>query len=251
MASALNGIILHGGTYSFVSTFFVFSDYLRPAVRLAALSHVPAIYVLTHDSVAVGEDGPTHEPVEQLASFRAMPNLNVIRPADGNETAAAWKIAIESKDRPTMIVLTRQGLPGLNQTKEDRFEHVKHGGYVISSQEGNKPDGILLASGSELALTLQAQEALRQEGIDVSVVSMPSFNLFDEQSEAYKETVLPSKVTKRLAIEMGASFGWDRYTGLEGNSLAIDKFGSSGPGKEVVASYGFTVDQIVKAYKSL
>ena len=251
MASALNGIILHGGTYSFVSTFFVFSDYLRPAVRLAALSHVPAIYVLTHDSVAVGEDGPTHEPVEQLASFRAMPNLNVIRPADGNETAAAWKIAIESKDRPTMIVLTRQGLPGLDQTKEDRFDHVKHGGYVISSQEGNKPDGILLASGSELALTLQAQEALRQEGIDVSVVSMPSFNLFDEQSEAYKETVLPSKVTKRLAIEMGASFGWDRYTGLEGNSLAIDKFGSSGPGKEVVASYGFTVDQIVKAYKSL
>ena len=251
MASALNGISLHGGTTSFVSTFFVFSDYLRPAVRLAALSKVPAIYVFTHDSVAVGEDGPTHEPVEQLASYRAMHNVNVIRPADGNEVSAAWKVAVESKDRPTMLVLTRQNVPTLLNSAENRYENVERGAYVISPQEGNKPDGILIATGSEVSLALEAQEELRKESIDVSVVSMPSMNLFDEQSDAYKETVLPTKVTKRLAIEMGSSFGWERYTGLEGKVLGIDKFGSSGPGDEVVETYGFTVENVVKTYKQL
>lgn len=251
MASALNGITLHGGLTSYVSTFFVFSDYLRPAVRLAALSKIPAIYVLTHDSIAVGEDGPTHEPIEQLASFRAMHNLNVIRPADGNEVSAAWKIAVESKDRPTMLVLTRQNVPTLENSGENRYENVERGGYVISPQQGNKPDGILIATGSEVSLAIEAQKALREEDIDVSVVSMPATNLFDEQSDAYKETVLPSKVTKRLAIEMGTPFGWERYTGLEGAILGIDKFGASGPGDEVVEHYGFTVENVVNTYKSL
>lgn len=251
MASALNGIALHGGTSSFVSTFFVFSDYLRPAVRLAALSRIPAIYVFTHDSIAVGEDGPTHEPVEQLASYRAMHNLNVIRPADGNEVAAAWKLALESTDCPTMIVLTRQGVPTLPNSLENRYDNVAKGAYVISSQEGNRPDGILIATGSEVSLALEAQKALREDEIDVSVVSMPSMNLFDQQSDAYKETVLPSQVTKRLAIEMGAPFGWERYTGLEGGILAVDKFGSSGPGDEVVKDYGFTVENIVKRFKEI
>lgn len=251
MASALNGITLHGGTTSYVSTFFVFSDYLRPAVRLAALSQVPAIYVLTHDSIAVGEDGPTHEPIEQLASFRAMHNLNVIRPADGNEVSAAWKIAVESKDRPTMLVLTRQNVPTLPNSEENRYENVERGGYVISPQEGNKPDGILIATGSEVSLAIEAQKALREDDIDVSVVSMPATNLFDEQSDAYKETVLPSKVTKRLAIEMGSSFGWERYTGLNGKVLGIDKFGASGPGDEVVDAYGFNVDNVVKTFKEI
>lgn len=251
MASALNGIALHGGTTSFVSTFFVFSDYLRPAVRLAALSKIPAIYVFTHDSVAVGEDGPTHEPVEQLASYRAMHNVNVIRPADGNEVSAAWKIAVESKDRPTMLVLTRQNVPTLLGSEDNRYENVERGAYVISPQEGNKPDGILIATGSEVSLAIEAQKALREDSIDVSVVSMPSMNLFDEQSDAYKETVLPTKVTKRLAIEMGSSFGWERYIGLEGKVLGIDKFGSSGPGDEVVEAYGFTVENVLKIYKEM
>ena len=252
MASALNGIILHGGTKSYAGTFFVFSDYLRPAVRLAALSHIPAIYVFTHDSIAVGEDGPTHEPVEQLASFRAMHNVNVIRPADANEVSAAWKVAVESTDRPTMLVFTRQNVPNLVGTQELAFEGVDRGGYVLSPQQGNRPDGILIATGSEVELAMNAQEVLREEhDVDVSVVSMPATNRFDEQSDAYKETVLPTKIRKRIAIEMGSSFGWERYVGLDGKILGIDQFGTSGPGDEVVAKYGFTVDQVVQSFLAL
>ena len=252
MASALNGIILHGGTKSYAGTFFVFSDYLRPAVRLAALSHIPAIYVFTHDSIAVGEDGPTHEPVEQLASFRAMHNVNVIRPADANEVSAAWKVAVESTDRPTMLVLTRQNVPNLVGTQELAYEGVDRGGYVLAPQQGNRPDGILIATGSEVELAMNAQEVLREEhDVDVSVVSMPATNRFDEQSDAYKETVLPTKVRKRIAIEMGSSFGWERYVGLDGKILGIDQFGTSGPGDEVVAKYGFTVDQVVQSFLAL
>jgi len=251
MASALNGIVLHGGTLSFASTFFVFTDYLRPAVRLAALSNLPAIYVMTHDSIGVGEDGPTHEPIEQLASFRAMHNINVIRPADGNEVSAAWKIAIESTDRPTMLVLTRQGVPVLPNSKELAPEGVQKGAYVVSPQEGNKPDGILIATGSEVSKAVEAQRQLQEQGSDVSVVSMPSMDLFEDQSDAYKETVLPSKVDKRLAIEMGSPFGWDRYVGLNGRGMTIDNFGASGKGDEVVKAYGFTADNIVKEFNKL
>ncbi|WP_208559680.1 transketolase [Marinilactibacillus kalidii] len=251
MTAALNGILLHGGTKSYVGTFFVFSDYLRPAVRLAALSRIPAIYVMTHDSIAVGEDGPTHEPVEQLSSFRGMHNLSLIRPADGNEVAAAWEIALKSTDRPTMLVLTRQNLPVLENSKELARERVQKGAYVISPADSETPEGILIATGSEVSLAVEAQKALKEQGKDVSVVSMPSQDLFDLQSAEYKESVLPASVTKRVAIEMGSSFGWDRYTRDNGAIIAIDKFGASGNGNAVVESYGFTTENVVNTYLSL
>lgn len=250
MASALNGILLHGGTKSFVSTFFVFSDYLRPAIRLAALSGIPAIYVLTHDSVAVGEDGPTHEPIEHLSSYRGMPNVTVLRPGDANEVVAAWKVALTSTDRPTLLVLTRQNLPVLENTKELAQEYVQKGAYVLSPAK-DEAEGILLATGSEVHLAVAAQKELLEKGHDVSVVSMPSLELFELQSDEYKESVLPRKIRRRLAIEMGASFGWERYVGFDGGVLAIDRFGASGPGDEVVESLGFTVDNVVKQYLAL
>lgn len=250
MASALNGILLHGGTKSFVSTFFVFSDYLRPAVRLAALSKIPAIYVLTHDSVAVGEDGPTHEPVEHLASYRSMPNTTMMRPADANEVAAAWKVALESKDRPTLLALTRQDVPVLPNTKELAMEHVAKGAYVLSPAEGDV-EGILMATGSEVHLAMAAQKELREKGHEVSVVSMPSLELFELQSDDYKESVLPKDIKNRVAIEMGASFGWHRYVGFEGRVMGIDRFGESGKGEEVIEHLGFTVENVVKEYLSL
>lgn len=250
MASALNGILLHGGTKSFVATFFVFSDYLRPAIRLAAISNIPAIYVFTHDSIAVGEDGPTHEPVEHLSSYRGMPNVTTLRPADANEVVAAWKVALTSKDRPTLLVLTRQNIPVLEHTKELAPTHVEKGAYVISPAQ-DEAEGILMATGSEVELAIRAQKELLEQGHDVSVVSMPSLELFELQSAEYKETVLPKKLTKRLAIEMGSSFGWDRYVGFDGGIVAIDRFGASGPGAEVVESFGFTVDHLVKEYQSL
>lgn len=250
MASALNGILLHGGTRSYVATFFVFSDYLRPSIRLAALSNIPAVYVLTHDSVAVGEDGPTHEPVEHLSSYRGMPNVTTMRPADANEVVAAWKVALTSKDRPTLLVLTRQDLPILENTKELAKDHVAKGAYVLSPAQ-DRPDGILLATGSEVQLALAAQKELLGKGKDVQVVSMPSLELFELQSEEYQEAVLPKHLRTRLAIEMGSSFGWDRFVGLEGGIVAIDRFGASGPGSEIIESLGFTVDNIVNKYLSL
>lgn len=248
MAAAMNGILLHGGTKTYAATFFVFTDYLRPAVRLAAISNIPAIYVMTHDSIAVGEDGPTHEPVEQLSSFRGMSNLTVLRPADGNEVAAAWEIALTSTDRPTMLVLTRQNLPVLPNTNKVARENVRKGAYVLSPQNGDKPDGILIATGSEVSLAMEAQKKLQEKGQDVSVVSMPSTDLFDMQDETYKESVLPKDVTKRVSIEMGATFGWERYTGLDGKNIGIDKFGASGKGEVVVEQYGFTPENIVETY---
>lgn len=251
MVAIMNGIQLHGGTKIYGGTFFVFSDYCRPAIRLAAIQHLPVTYVFTHDSIAVGEDGPTHEPVEQLASLRAMPNLSVIRPADGNETRAAWKLAMEATTRPTMLVLSRQNLPTLAGTTESADENVAKGGYVISPQKGNKPDGILIATGSEVHLAVEAQEKLAKDNIDVSVVSLPSFDRFEQQSEAYKESVLPSGITKRLGIEAGASFGWHQYVKDEGQLLTIDRFGASAPGDKVLEEYGFTADNIVSIFKSI
>lgn len=250
MASALNGILLHGGTKSFVSTFFVFSDYLRPAVRLAALSEIPAIYVLTHDSVAVGEDGPTHEPIEQLSSYRGMPNVTMMRPADANEVVAAWKVALESKSRPTLLALTRQDLPILPNTEKLALENVEKGAYVLSPAQ-EEAEGLLIATGSEVQLAISAQKELREKGHDVAVVSMPSFELFELQSEDYKKSVLPKHLTKRVAIEMGTPFGWDRYAGTEGKIMAIDRFGASGKGEEVIESLGFTVEKVVKEYLSM
>lgn len=245
MAAAMNGIQLHGGSHVYGGTFFVFTDYLRPAIRLAALQKVPVTYVLTHDSVAVGEDGPTHEPIEQLASVRCIPNVHVIRPADGNETVAAWKIAMTSTETPTILVLSRQNLPVLEGTLEHASASVQKGAYVLSPQKGEQPAGILIATGSEVNLAVEAQAKLAEEGIDVSVVSMPSFDLFEKQSAEYKESVLPKAVTKRVAIEAAASFGWERYVGTEGKTITIDHFGASAPGGLVLEKFGFTPENVV------
>lgn len=251
MAAAMNGIQLHGGSHVYGGTFFVFTDYLRPAIRLAALQKVPVTYVLTHDSVAVGEDGPTHEPIEQLASVRCIPNVHVIRPADGNETVAAWKIAMTSTETPTILVLSRQNLPVLEGTLEYASDSVQKGAYVLSPQKGEQPAGILIATGSEVNLAVEAQAKLAEEGIDVSVVSLPSFDLFEKQSAEYKESVLPKAVTKRVAIEAAASFGWERYVGTEGKTITIDHFGASAPGGLVLEKFGFTPENVVNTYKSL
>ncbi|MEN2465750.1 transketolase [Ornithinibacillus sp. JPR2-1] len=251
MGAALNGMALHGGLNVFGGTFFVFNDYLRPSIRLAAIMNQPVTYVLTHDSIAVGEDGPTHEPIEHLAALRAMPGLSTIRPADANETAAAWRLSVESTDTPTALVLTRQALPTLEGTKEHAYEGVQKGAYIISDSEKETPDALLLATGSEVQLAVQAQETLKEKGIDVRVVSMPSWDRFEKQDAAYKNSVIPSNVKARVAIEMGATFGWERYVGLDGKVLGIDRFGASAPGNEVIEKYGFTVENVVKAVEEV
>ncbi|EOH81714.1 MULTISPECIES: transketolase [Enterococcus] len=251
MASAMNGIHLHGGTRVYGGTFFVFTDYLRPAVRMSAIQGLPVVYVLTHDSVAVGEDGPTHEPIEQLASVRCMPNVQVIRPADGNETSAAWIQALETTNKPTILVLSRQNLPVLPNSKNMAKDGVAKGGYVISKAESDTPEGILIATGSEVNLAVQAQKELKAQGKDVSVVSLPSFDLFEAQDEAYKESVLPKAVAKRVAIEAASPFGWERYIGSEGTMIGIDHFGASAPGDYVLEQFGFTVENVVNKFNEL
>ncbi|MBB5178849.1 transketolase [Planomicrobium koreense] len=249
MGTALNGMALHGGLNVFGGTFFVFSDYVRPAIRLAALMGLPVTYVFTHDSVAVGEDGPTHEPVEHLASLRAMPNLSVMRPADANETKAAWKLAVTAKGHPTLLVLSRQDLPVLEHSGELADSGVEKGAYVVSPAEN--PQALLLATGSEVSLAVEAQKQLAEEGIAVSVVSMPSWDRFEKQDKAYKQSVIPTTVKKRLAIEMGTSFGWERYTGDEGDILSIDRFGASAPGDRIMKEFGFTPENVVAKVKAL
>ncbi|MGR6897718.1 transketolase [Rummeliibacillus sp. BSL5] len=251
MGAALNGMALHGGLHVFGGTFFVFSDYVRPAVRLSALMGLPVTYVFTHDSIAVGEDGPTHEPIEHLAALRAMPNLSVIRPADANESAAAWKLAVSSKNKPTALVLSRQNLPVLDVDANAIYTGVEKGAYVVEKADKEVADALLLATGSEVQLAVAAKKALAGEGIDVTVVSMPDLGRFDEQDAAYKESVLPINVTKRLAIEMASSFGWHKYVGFEGDVLAIDRFGASAPGETVIEEYGFTVNNVVEKVKAL
>ncbi|EHJ56038.1 transketolase [Streptococcus urinalis FB127-CNA-2] len=250
MAAAMNGIALHGGLRVYGGTFFVFSNYLLPAVRMAALQNLPTVYVMTHDSIAVGEDGPTHEPIEHLASVRSMPNLTVIRPADGNETNAAWQQALAETTKPTMLVLTRQNLPVLEGTQALAKEGVGKGAYILSEAKGDL-DGILIATGSEVALAMATQAALAEEGTHVRVVSMPSQNLFDAQSTAYQESVLPSHITKRMAIEAASSFGWAKYVGLSGRTLTIDRWGASAPGNRIFEEYGFTVENAKAIYHSL
>ncbi|MBO8155138.1 MAG: transketolase [Bacillaceae bacterium] len=251
MAAALNGMALHGGLKVFGGTFFVFSDYLRPAVRLSALMNLPVTYVFTHDSIAVGEDGPTHQPIEHLPSLRAMPNLSVIRPADGNETKAAWKLALESEQTPTALVLTRQKLPTLIGTKDSAAEGVQKGAYIISDSEKEEADLLLLASGSEVQLAIEAQKTLKEKGIDARVISMPSWDRFEKQGEEYKQSILPSSIKKRIAIEMAAPLGWDRYVGAEGIIIGIETFGASAPGNKVMEEYGFTVENVVKHAEEL
>ncbi|MGD6816055.1 transketolase [Metabacillus sp. 84] len=251
MGAALNGMTLHGGLKVFGGTFFVFSDYLRPAIRLAALMNLPVTFVFTHDSIAVGEDGPTHEPIEQLASLRAMPNLDVIRPADGNEVAAAWKLAVTSESSPTALVLSRQDLPTLEHSAELAASGVEKGAYIVSPADKEQADVLLLASGSEVGLAVEAQKALLQEGIHASVVSMPSWKRFEEQSEEYKRSVLPKEVKKRLAIEVASPLGWERYTGDEGDVLGINRFGASAPGSTIMKEFGFTSENVAARVKAL
>jgi transketolase len=250
MGAICNGIALHGsGLIPYGATFLVFTDYMRAAIRLSALSQAGVIYVMTHDSVALGEDGPTHQPVETIPSLRAIPNLTVIRPGDGNETSGAYKVAIENaiQHRPTLLALSRQNLPQLAGTTID---NVAKGGYILSGGEGT-PDIILISTGSELHLVAQAAEKLRAEGKNVRVVSLPSWELFDEQSAEYQESVLPKAVTKRLAVEAASSFGWCRYLGNEGKIISVDRFGVSAPGGTILEKFGFTVDNVVAKAKEL
>ncbi|MBU3099123.1 MULTISPECIES: transketolase [Clostridium] len=250
MAAIANGIYVHGGLKPFVSTFFVFSDYMKGAMRLSALMGLPVTYVLTHDSIAVGEDGPTHEPIEQLAALRALPNFNVFRPADSRETAVGWYAAMNSRTTPTALILTRQNLPLYDETS---IEALK-GAYVLKTYEtpGQKPDIILMASGSEVEFIYEGAKLLNDKGIKARVISMPCLDLFDAQSKEYKESILPSSVRTRLAIEAAASFGWHKYVGLDGDIISIDRFGASGKAEILYKEFGFTTENVVsKALKLL
>jgi transketolase len=249
MGAAGNGMALHGGVIPFVSTFFVFSDYLRPSIRLAALQKLPVIYVFTHDSIAVGEDGPTHEPVEHLAALRTIPGLTVIRPSDANETASAWAYALQNKNGPVALVLSRQNLPVYSATKAN-LEEVQKGAYILT-ETNDRPDLILIGTGSEVSLAVNAKQELEKDRISVRVVAMPSMEIFERQSASYKETVLPASVTKRISMEAGISMGWERYVGPQGQVIAIQTFGASGSGPEVMAYFGFSVENVVRLSKDL
>ncbi len=247
MAAIANGITLYGGTKTFVGTFFVFSDYLKPMARLAALMKIPVTYVLTHDSIGVGEDGPTHEPIEQLAMLRAMPNINVFRPADATETAAAWYSAITSKNTPTVLALSRQNLPQIEGSSKEALK----GGYIIAESIKAKPDAIIIASGSEVSLAVEAKKELMEKGFDIRVVSMPCMDIFEQQSDEYKEKILPQTVEKRLVVEAGSSICWGKYLGFKGKSVNIDTFGASAPANVLFKKYGFTVENVVNKALSM
>ena len=241
-----NGLVLHG-LKAYVSTFFVFSDYVKPMARLASLMEIPLTFILTHDSIGVGEDGPTHEPIEQLAEFRAMPNFNVFRPADATETIAAWYSAVTSKETPTALVLTRQNLPQLAGSSKEALK----GGYIVADSSKETPDAIIIASGSEVSLSIEAKETLAKEGVDVRVVSMPCMDIFEKQPLEYKEKVLPKAVRARVAVEALSEFGWGKYVGLDGKTVCLDRFGASAPADVLFKEFGFTVDNVVKAVKEV
>jgi len=251
MGAILNGMALYGGVRPFGATFLIFSDYMRPSVRLAALMGLPVIYVWTHDSVFVGEDGPTHQPIEQTMSLRLIPNLAVVRPADGNETAAAWKVALERKEGPTALLLSRHNLPNLEETTEKAIEGVARGAYVLRDSPLDHTDIILIASGSEVADALEAQKILQERRIGARVVSMPSWALFDAQPLFYRLTVLPEQVIKRLAIEAGTPIGWERYVGTYGAVLGIPHYGASAPAKRIKQEFGLTPERIADQAQSL
>jgi transketolase len=251
MGAIVNGLAAHGGFIPFGATFLIFSDYMRPAIRLAALMKLHVVYVFTHDSLAVGEDGPTHQPLEQLASLRAIPGLTVIRPADANETAVAWKLAVESRQRPVLLALTRQEVPTLDRSRYASAEGLRRGAYVLNDVKDHPPELILIASGSEVALILAAAERLQSEGIAVRCVSMPSWDLFDVQPQSYRDEVLPPTVSARLAVELGVTQGWHRYVGDRGDVLGVERFGASAPADVLLREYGFTVDNVVSRARTL
>jgi transketolase len=245
MGAAVNGMNI-SGLRAFGATFFNFSDYMRASIRLAALMQLPSIFVYTHDSIGVGEDGPTHQPIEQLASLRAMPNLIVLRPGDANEVVEAWKVIANLQHSPAALVLTRQNLPTLDRTKYAAASGVAKGAYVLADAEGGKPELILIGTGSELSLCVDAYEKLKAEGIKARVVSMPSWELFDKQDAAYKKSVLPPEVTARVSVEMAATFGWERHTGSKGRNIGMHRFGASAPLKDLLKYFGFTVDKVIE-----
>jgi transketolase len=251
MGAALNGMLLHGGVRAYGGTFLVFSDYLRPAIRLAALSKLPVVYVFTHDSIAVGEDGPTHEPVEHVPSLRLIPGLKVIRPADANETVAAWQYALSQNEHPVVLALTRQNLPILEGTIGKGKEIIEKGGYILSEAQGGEPQGILIATGSEVSLAIEAQKKLAEKGIHVRVVSMPCRELFDAQPQSYRDEILPPFIRARVAVEAAHPMGWDRYVGEKGAVIGIDRFGASAPGGLVMKEYGFHVDHVVEQMENV
>ena len=246
MGAAVNGMVAHGGIIPFASTFLIFSDYLRPSIRLAALMGLGVIYVFTHDSIGVGEDGPTHQPVEQLAALRAIPRLIVLRPGDANETAVAWQVAIENRACPVALVLTRQNLPTLDRSQFAPADQLRKGAYILADAPGGKPDIILIGTGSEVSLVVAAREKLAEQKIQARVVSMPSWELFDEQPQAYRDAVLPKSVRARLAVEAALPLGWHRYVGDGGDVVAVDRFGASAPGNVVMEKLGFTVSHVVE-----
>lgn len=250
MTAILNGMALHGGLIPYGGTFLIFSDYMRPAIRLAALMKQHVIYVLTHDSIGLGEDGPTHQPIEHLASLRAMPNLTVLRPADANETAEAWKFALKNNRGPTLLALTRQSLPTLDRSVFGPADLLHRGAYILKDVDGT-PDALILANGSEIKLALEAAETLAKDGIAARVVSMPSWEIFDAQSQDYKNKVLPENVTARVAIEAGATQGWHKYVGMNGKVIGLDHFGASAPIKELFTHFGITADSVTQAVRLL
>ena len=247
MGGILNGMALHGGFIPYGATFLIFSDYMRPAIRLAALSEQHVIYVFTHDSIGLGEDGPTHQPIEQLAALRAMPNLLVIRPCDANETAQAWQAAIQHRGGPVALALTRQGLPTLERSaRYASAEGLHRGGYIVSEAAGDKPEVILIASGSEVHIALKAAEMLHAKGPAVRVVSMPSWELFDAQPDEYRQRVLPQAVNAKIAVEAGSPQGWHRYVGEAGQIVALDHFGASAPAQTLFEKFGLTAERVVE-----
>jgi len=251
MGAIVNGLAAHGGFIPYGSTFLIFSDYMRPSIRLAALMGLHVVHVFTHDSIAVGEDGPTHQPVEQLASLRAIPNLVVIRPGDANETAVAWRAALETRDRPVLLVLTRQALPTLDRSRYAAADGVRRGAYVLSDAPNGKPELILLASGSEVSLIVAAAERLGEQGVAVRCVSMPSWELFEALPQAERDAVLPPSITARLAVETGVLQGWERYLGARGEMLCVERFGASAPAAVVLREYGFSVDNVCARAKAV
>ena len=246
MGTILNGLAAHGGMLPFGATFLIFSDYMRPPIRLAALMGLHVIYLFTHDSIGLGEDGPTHQPVEHLAGLRAIPRLLVIRPADANETVVAWRVALQMRQRPVALVLSRQSVPTLDRARYATAEGLQRGAYILAESPGEIPEVILIASGSEVGLIVAAREKLARQGVRVRLVSMPSWELFEAQPREYRESVLPPSVRARLTVEAGTAQGWSRYVGDAGDIIAMDRFGASASGEVVMREYGFTVEAVCR-----
>jgi transketolase len=245
MGAILNGLAVHGGVLPYGATFLIFSDYMRPAIRLAALAELPVIYVFTHDSIGLGEDGPTHQPIEHLAALRAMPRLTVIRPADANETAVAWRVALSQRHHPVALALTRQSLPIFDRSRMGAADGLARGAYILLEADGAAPDIILIASGSEVALAVEARQQLAQQAIKARVVSMPSWELFEQQPQTYRDAVLPPALHRRLAIEAGVPQGWRDYVGPQGDVIGLTRFGASAPGAVAMEKLGFNVPHVV------